>query len=604
MRVTYLVGIFANYGASLTPVEFTTDTLNFVTTLWIGETTTSYSMASATIDDSVNSVRYVVSETDTFETVLHSSAVTPHATYHMARATVSGLTPNTEYYAAFACDGVIDLASVGQFKTPAVGAHSFSFSAGTCSRFNTATVYDFIAANGTDLFVHIGDIHYDNLTENDEQLYHDSWNGTAFGNAARRAAWKARPFYWIWDDHDYSDNNSGKLTPSRPAAMDFFRRRNPVTLAGPQATYDDAIYYTFKIGRVRFIMTDNRSQKIQPSDEPQGPKRTMLGEAQKQWLFDLLLDPANEGDFFIWANSLPWIGGTSNSADWWSGHSHERTQIANFIRRHGLQNRMFIVSGDMHSMAYDDGTNSDYAIYGGAPLRVYQCAPISNSNSIKGGPWSSGDPIEENSLYGVFEVTDTGGDTITIDFDGRYVSNSEVTETTVLSDQFTLTLVAPDPLPTLPNAIHAVGGVTEGANAGRTDDLEWVTRKFDAQRMPTALVGAEVDTQLDRFTLPAGDFMLSLQAGMYTGDGNRLYLYDVTNDEVVYTSVNMNRRDGQSTARPLQGRLILELTEPTTYEVRTRAEVGGNSGLGRAADQPNVDELYVVLTVVDLEAIP
>ena len=62
-------------------------------------------------------------------------------------------------------------------------------------------------------------------------------------------------------------------------------------------------------------------------------------------------------------------------------------------------------------VAIDDGSHSDYATDGGAPINVFHAAAIDRPGSYKGGPYSQGYSREEGQ-FGVIEVKDEGGKNI------------------------------------------------------------------------------------------------------------------------------------------------------------------------------------------------
>src|SRR6185436_15112819 len=70
--------------------------------------------------------------------------------------------------------------------------------------------------------------------------------------------------------------------------------------------------------------------------------------------------------------------------DHWSVFAAERREIADFIKDHHISG-VCILHGDSHMLAADDGTHSDYATGGGAPLPVMCAAPLDQEPSIKGG---------------------------------------------------------------------------------------------------------------------------------------------------------------------------------------------------------------------------
>src|SRR5690606_5857412 len=135
------------------------------------------------------------------------------------------------------------------------------------------------------------------------------------------------------------------------------------------------------IGRVRFIMTDLRSAAVSPHAK-ESPGKTKLGAAQKAWFKQELIN-ARDGGFpmIVWVCPDPWIATAQVGDDTWGGHSTERTEIANFIRDNRILN-LVLLSGDMHGLAYDDGTHSDYATGGGSPLAVLHAAALTSGGSV------------------------------------------------------------------------------------------------------------------------------------------------------------------------------------------------------------------------------
>ena len=65
--------------------------------------------------------------------------------------------------------------------------------------------------------------------------------------------------------------------------------------------------------------------------------------------------------------------------------------------------------------AIDDGTNSDYATNGGAPIPIFHAGPLDRKPSIKGGPYSHG-VSGVRGQFGIMEVIDDGGDNICIEW--------------------------------------------------------------------------------------------------------------------------------------------------------------------------------------------
>ena len=89
----------------------------------------------------------------------------------------------------------------------------------------------------------------------------------------------------------------------------------------------------------------------------------------------------------------------------------------------------------MHALAADDGSNSDFATGGGAPIPVMAAAPLDREASIKGGPYSQGvyKPRKGEGCFGLVEVADSGA-AISARFSGRNNADEE---------QVTLTVTVP-----------------------------------------------------------------------------------------------------------------------------------------------------------------
>jgi phosphodiesterase/alkaline phosphatase D-like protein len=130
----------------------------------------------------------------------------------------------------------------------------------------------------------------------------------------------------------------------------------------------------------------------------------MLGATQKAWFKNELLAAKGKYPLVFWVSSVPWIGNAGinyypiywnlsgfihhtnrsqfirnpalvdngrphdpEDQDFWGVFSYERAEIANFIRDNQIKG-VAILHGDAHMLAADDGSHSDYATGGGAPV--------------------------------------------------------------------------------------------------------------------------------------------------------------------------------------------------------------------------------------------
>jgi len=227
------------------------------------------------------------------------------------------------------------------------------------------------------------------------------------------------PLAYIWDDHDYGSNDSDSTAAGRLAARLTYREyvpHYPLVVAG-----DDApVYQSFTIGRIRFILTDLRSERT-PSLAPDDASKSMMGTAQKQWFKNEMLAANGNYAAIVWVCTVPWIGTSTAGADFWAGYSTERQELADFIKDNEIKG-LVMLSGDAHMIALDDGSNSDYANGGGAAFPVIHAAALDRPGKVKGGPYSGG-VFSGGGQFGLMAVEDNGGSTVAFTFSGRNANN-------------------------------------------------------------------------------------------------------------------------------------------------------------------------------------
>jgi len=330
---------------------------------------------------------------------------------------VHGLRPDTVYSYSVEAAPNAPTPPLGRLRTFPSGAASFAFAFSSCA--NTGSkhpVFSTIASKEPLFFLHLGDLHYANIAKNDRALFQGAWQ-RVLGSPTQGALCRHIPFAYVWDDHDFGPNNSDATSPSRVAAQLTYREFMPhYPLAAGSGSAP--IYQAFTAGRVRFLLTDLRSERS-AEKMADGPRKSMLGAAQKKWFKEELLSAKASGaGLIVWASSVPFIGG-AQKGDGWARYATERREIADFLKAHDIRN-LCIVAGDAHMLAADNGLNSDYATGRGAPLRVMHGSSLDRPASYKGGPYSHGwyQPKEKEGCFGWVEITDTGS-AITVKFSGR-----------------------------------------------------------------------------------------------------------------------------------------------------------------------------------------
>lgn len=341
--------------------------------------------------------------------------------HRILTATVDGLRPGTRYYYAVEADGYLDLSRRGRFTTLTEGPFSFTFAVGGCSMSGSnGVVFETIRDLEPLFMVFNGDMFYDSYAANNPELFRNAL-ARELTMPAQASLYRSLPLVYRWDDHDYGPNNSDRDSPSRDAAWQYFREMVPTH---PLAVEGDAgpIYRAFSVGRVRFIITDDRSMRS-PTTDRDNESKTMLGAEQKEWFKQELLAARDQYPIIVWVTSVPWIGSKEAGNDSWAGYTTERAEIANFIADNGIDG-LLVLAGDAHMLAIDDGSNNDYATNGGASFPVFQAAALDRRGTVKGGPYSEG-TYPGGGQFGLVTIEDDGGDTITITLSGRTWENKE-----------------------------------------------------------------------------------------------------------------------------------------------------------------------------------
>jgi hypothetical protein len=363
-----------------------------------------------------------------------------------AKLPSAALTANTTYFYGVSINGAT-ATQVGTFKTlPVAGSQSsFNFGFASCANADTAALPNLKARNPL-FFLHLGDLHYDDITTNSPVQFRTSYDAV-LARTNHKPFFRDVPTDYMWSDHDWGGNNSNGSAASGPAAQSVFRQVWP---HHPLASTDgQGIYRSFPCGRVKFIMLDCRSYKSAQSATDNSSK-TMLGATQKAWLKNEITTTTES--LILLCSDVPWIQSATAGEDNWGGYSTERSELVTHMQASGKN--IAILAGDMHAVAFDSGTNSP----GG--FAVFQAAPLHQTASIKGGPYSGGTyPASGAAVveqYGFMAVTDNGT-SVVLDFQGFSADGTQR-----ITGSKTFAVSAP-PTPPAANSFTASWNASSGA---------------------------------------------------------------------------------------------------------------------------------------------
>jgi alkaline phosphatase D len=245
-------------------------------------------------------------------------------------------------------------------------------------------IFRALTERGPDLFLFVGDTIYADqvcgrgphvpgadfvATSLDEYRSKHRYNRS---DRAVQEFFRTTTVYATWDDHEVRNNFAGPYEPLMPVARRAFLDYWPVK--GPPDE-PARLYRSVRWGlHVEIFILDTRQYRSS-NWEPDGPAKTMLGAAQRDWLLDGVL--RSDATWKLVVSSVPlgmFTGG--RAADSWSsanvlgyprtsgtGFVHERDAILRALREHRVGNVVFL-SGDVHHaelVRHDLG--SDYSIH-------------------------------------------------------------------------------------------------------------------------------------------------------------------------------------------------------------------------------------------------
>jgi phosphodiesterase/alkaline phosphatase D-like protein len=411
----------SSVGCVLTAVAQSNGAAPVINHAWVGGVTAtsmtcSYELAGAAV------VRLAISAASNMSASTFGAA---SASLAKSKVSLAGLAAATSYYWGLEVDGQLSQTPLGNITTfPAAGsATTLRIAFGSCAFTNSnAVTFEQLRAEAPNLFIHLGDMHYSDITANTPSLFQAAYRAV-LTPARQRDLYRNVPLAYTWDDHDFCGDNSSAASASRPAALTTYREwmpHYPMGLSG--ADNDTPIYQTFVIGKARVFLLDTRSSYS---------GATRLGAAQKaQFFADLAA--ATEVALLV-VVGVPWI--SSAGTDTWFGVATERTEIADELHALNLTGRVILLAGDAHSSTYDDGTNSNYSASAPTGPIVLHAAPLDQANTGKGGPYSGAVINDSTNQYGL--LTLTFGGTTTADFKSYSYNGSAWVQR--LSVSFTLT---------------------------------------------------------------------------------------------------------------------------------------------------------------------
>ena len=248
-------------------------------------------------------------------------------------------------YALFAGDERVS--PIQTFKTAASVADptsdfTLAFSGDMEERYRPFQLFEVMAKETPDYFVHLGDTIYADIPKRDFSPTLKHYRRKHFANRSD-GPWQAFAsnvvIYATWDDHEIENDANGNH-PAQTQAEQAFREYWPC-----QTVAARGLYRQVSFGRdVDLFMLDTRAFRSKQSDVD-GESKTMLGAQQKRWFVDAFRK--SRAKFRLIGSSVPLHG---SSKDAWGNYATERDEMLAMFREASRAHnaRTIVMSADYH----------------------------------------------------------------------------------------------------------------------------------------------------------------------------------------------------------------------------------------------------------------
>lgn len=339
----------------------------------------------------------------------------------------ASLSANTRYFYQVFDDQGTSLSAVQSFRTlPAPGSTApLVFTFGSCQKWgDTDTtgqlepIFAEMVRHDPLLFIQCGDWGYPDTTDSNagqdffpEQYWRVQQSYRArYASASLPTLWRQTALDYIWDDHDYANDNSSRNSSQTYGSFPFVEKPFPPGMRSnairgyaqhfphyPLPDTSEGLYHSIRMGEVEIFVCDNRAARspnnavlsvvpgtqIYEYVEPAG--HSMLGAQQLDWLLRGLQNSTATWKFvvtgvafnkafrrlrdFLSGNAtfqnLSFAGaGNGRTAlgglmDTWAGFETEQDSILSFCQQNDVRNVIWL-SSDSHTSAMDDGQNAGF----------------------------------------------------------------------------------------------------------------------------------------------------------------------------------------------------------------------------------------------------
>lgn len=268
------------------------------------------------------------------------------------------------------------------------------------------TLLSMANAESVDFMIHTGDqIYYDipNFIkwphfEEYREKYLDAWGDSR----PTRKFLTQLPHYMILDDHELVNNFANDMEFTRSGASPGDIKKHGIRvyrefqhIHNPDVYGNQALYYNFNHGGIRFFCLDTRSERI---ENPDSGRSMMIDDVQmghfKSWL------TRNKDALKFVITSVPFVGHVENNKDKWCGAAFltQRDEIIQHVLDRDIKGLTFL-TGDMHNSYHAtlEATSGDKSTV----IHELMASPINQTSKSSFGKYLTPHTMQSASIQGL-----------------------------------------------------------------------------------------------------------------------------------------------------------------------------------------------------------
>ncbi|MBL9124244.1 MAG: alkaline phosphatase D family protein [Planctomycetaceae bacterium] len=336
-------------------------------------------------------VDWQVAEDEQFSKVVRKGTTVAKPDWaHTVHVEVDGLEPDRWYWYQFRAAGETSPKARSRTTPPLESTpERLRFAFASCQHWESGlyTAYEHMLKDDVDLVFHLGDYIYEGAGSTVAKLRkhvgpklfelvdYRNRHAQYKTDPALQAMHAAAPWIVAWDDHEFENNCAGlnpehpeRTTPEKYKAQransyQAYYEHMPLRIASLPQGHEMLLYRRIPYGQLaEFNVLDTRQYRTDqpngdglkfPGDAVLDPQGTILGEAQRNWLFEGLGKSQSKWNVLAQQVMMARVDfkpgdEIGHSMDQWPGYEQDRRRVLKYLYDRKIHNPV-VLTGDIHS---------------------------------------------------------------------------------------------------------------------------------------------------------------------------------------------------------------------------------------------------------------